>query len=118
MAKIKNVSGETRRLAVSAGGRLVLDGQVIVVKPEQVYGYTQQSIWEPVDDEAKQAHEDAHQAYLDAIAEELRPVGEQPAAEAPREAWVGYVVGRGLATAEELAELSRDEIRDQYKQEG
>ena len=55
MAKVKNVSGQT--LEVPALGRVVLKGQEVEVADEQVFGLTQQDIWEPVDDAGKAAHE-------------------------------------------------------------
>ena len=55
MAKVKNMSGQT--LEVPALGRVVLKGQEVEVTDEQVFGLTQQDIWEPVDKAAKSAHD-------------------------------------------------------------
>lgn len=143
MAKIRNAFGEHRTLSAAAGGRLVLKDAVIEVKPEEVYGYTQQAGWEPVDDEAQTAHDEAHEAYtahdeaheayVEAIAAEYPPAPdevslddgdgnqgndpEQPNGNASRDEWAEYVVSRGLATADELDGLGRDQIRDTYKTE-
>lgn len=57
MAKVKNVSGAD--LLVPAHGGLVLAGQVLDVPAEAVYGLTCQSIWEPADKAAQQAHDNA-----------------------------------------------------------
>lgn len=53
--KIKNVSGEDR-LVPALGGRLVAAGQVVEVAEDAVFGFTQQSIWEPHDAEARKVH--------------------------------------------------------------
>lgn len=121
MAKIRNASGEDRTLSAAAGGRLVLAGAVIDVPDEDVYGYTQQSIWEPVDDDAQAAHDEAHAAYEAALRVDLglpEPAQDQPAGNASREEWAAFVVTAGLASEDEISGLGRDEIRDTYKQEG
>ncbi len=66
MAKIRNVSGEDR--FVPSLSRLVMDGQVIEVDPEQVYAFTQSAIWEAVDKEAKAAELKAEADYQAALA--------------------------------------------------
>lgn len=74
MAKIRNTSGDNRNLGIEHGTRLVLAGAVIEVKAEEVYGFTQQSIWEPADDAAKKAHKKAEDARSELL-------GEKPAVE-------------------------------------
>ncbi len=61
MAKIRNVSGEDR--FVPSLSRLVMDGQVIEVDPEQVYAFTQSAIWEAADKAASQADSEAEADY-------------------------------------------------------
>lgn len=63
MPKVRNISGEAR----TALGRLVLEGGVLDVPAADVYGFTQQPLWEPVDAGAQAAHEAAHAAYLEAL---------------------------------------------------
>lgn len=119
--KIRNVSGESRSIG-HAGGRLVLKGATLDVPLEEVYGYTQQdSIWEPADADAQSAHDEAHADYQRRLAEDLGladPEPEQPAGNASRDDWAGYVLAAGLATEDDLEGLNRDQIRDTYKQEG
>lgn len=67
MPKIRNVSGEART-APGLGG-LVLKGQVVECPVQDVYSYTCQELWEPVDDEAKAAHEQAAAAEREALIE-------------------------------------------------
>ncbi len=61
MAKIKFTpdDGYDRTVTVGFQVRSVVPDQVIEVPVEDVYGFTCQSIWEPVDAEAKKAHKDA-----------------------------------------------------------
>lgn len=63
MGKIKQASGEDR-VVPGLGNRLVVAGAVVEVPDADVYGYTQQSIWDPVDAAAKRAHDEGHTAYL------------------------------------------------------
>lgn len=63
MPTIRNVSGSD----CTTAGRLVLAGGVLEVPAEAVYGYTQQTLWEPVDPDAQAAHDAGHAAYLDAL---------------------------------------------------
>ena len=67
MAKIRNVSGEDR--FVPSLSRLVMDGQVIEVDPEQVYAFTQSAIWEAVDKAAQTADLEAEADYQARLAE-------------------------------------------------
>ncbi|WP_374457713.1 hypothetical protein [Nocardioides sp.] len=102
--KVKNVSGEAR----ITDGRLVLPGADIEV--EDVYAYTcQEPNWAPADDEAKAAHE----AALAALEEPTKPPGN-----ASREAWAEYVLAAELATEDDIKDMSRDQLRDTYGQEG
>lgn len=132
--KIKNISGEDRTIGATAGapgGRLVLKGAKIEVDAAEVYLYTQQeTLWAPADKDAEAAHAAGHAAYLERLAaENPAPAPDEdedqgddlaePAGNASRDEWAAYVVGRELATEDEIADLSRDEIRDTYKsQEG
>jgi hypothetical protein len=68
--KIKNVSGEARTLG-GPHGRFVAKGATIDVDLDEVYGYTQQAIWEPVDAAAKKAHKDGEADYERRLAEDL-----------------------------------------------
>lgn len=61
MPKIRNVSSEDR-IVPALGGRLVANGQIVEVPADEVWGFTQQSIWEPVDPEAQAVHDDADAA--------------------------------------------------------
>lgn len=85
MAKIKNISGEDRRVRTPQGP-LVIAGANFEVKPEEVYGFTcQVTNWEPADAEAKKAHNEAHAAYEAAIAAHLEnpyPTADDEATEA------------------------------------
>lgn len=112
MAKIKNVFGEDRTLPW-LGNRLVLDGQVVEVPDEDVYAYTQQSGWEPADDAAQGIHDEAAAVAVETVKVESG----EPAGNASREDWVTFVTGTGRATPDELDGLSRDEIRDTYKEQ-
>lgn len=66
MPKIRNTSGENLTVP-SLGGRLVLDGGVVEVSAAEVYGFTQQSIWEPVDDAATKAHDHGEADYFERL---------------------------------------------------
>lgn len=61
MPKIRNVSGEDR-IVPALGGRLVVAGQVVDVPADEVFGFTQQSIWEAADADAQAVHDDADAA--------------------------------------------------------
>lgn len=115
--KIKNVSGEDL-LVPWLGHRLVSKGQVVEVEEEQVYNFTQQSIWEPADEDAQNVHDEAEKVYAP-LAEALagEPL-EVPARNATREAWATYVVAAGLAPdLESLDGKGRDQIRDEFSKE-
>ena len=77
MAKIKNVSGEDR-VVPALGGRLVMAGGVVEVSDADVYGYTQQEAWKPVDDEAQDAHDKAEQNYLALVAPVIPAAVDEP----------------------------------------
>lgn len=77
MAKIKNVSGEDR-VVPALGGRLVVAGGVVEVSDADVYGYTQQDVWEPVDDAAQDAHDKADQAYQALVAPVVTAAVDEP----------------------------------------
>lgn len=111
MPQIKNVSGDD--LVVPwLGGRLVLAGQVVDVDEGDVYAFTcQEPNWAPADD-AAQAEHDAAEAEANP-----EPV-EKPAGNASRDLWAAYVVAAGLATEEQIADMSRDQLRDTYGSEG
>lgn len=61
MAKIRNKSGSD--LFVPALGRMVMDGQVVEVPDADVYGFTQQSIWQAADKAAEAADLEAEADY-------------------------------------------------------
>lgn len=105
MAKIKNVSGEAR-LCPTLGGRLVEVGQVVDVPADDVYGFTCQTAWEPADDDAQAVHSAASPT-----------VPATPSGNAPREAWADWVIERGLADEAALDGMSRNEIRDTFKEQ-
>lgn len=103
MAMIRNVSGEAR--AVPWEGRIVDDGEVLAVPVEDVWAYTQQAgVWEPADEAAQAVHDEAGTS--------------RPRGNASREEWVRWVVAKGLAAEQDLENLTRDELRDTYGQEG
>lgn len=105
MPLIKNVSGEDR-IVPYLDGRLVLAGQEVEVGEGDVFAFTcQPANWEPADAAARAEHDD-----------EVKPAGE-PAGNAAREKWAAYVVRAGLASEAEIADMSRDEIRDHYRAE-
>lgn len=113
MARIKNVSGEDR----ITGGRLVLAGAVLEVADEDVWSYTQQeSNWAPADAEATAIHDDAYATHH--VVEEALAEGERPPGNASRDVWATYVLTAGLATEDEITDLTRDDLRDTYGQEG
>lgn len=111
--KVKNISGEDRIVQ----GRLVLRGAVLDVEPDEVWSYTcQEPNWAPADDEAQAVHDDAYataHAVEEALAEDERPAGN-----ASRDVWAAYVLAAGLATEDEITDLTRDQLRDTYSQEG
>lgn len=115
MAQIKNVSGVDKNDAWS--GRFVLPGQVIPVSDDHVWAYLapwaegQEGVtWAPGDPET--------QDLIDAEYEKRNPTEDaEPKGSASRDEWVAFVLSAGLATAEELADMKRDEIRDTYKKE-
>jgi hypothetical protein len=107
MAKIKNTTGEDRILPW-LNDRLVLAGQVVDVPDADVYAYTQQVGWEPADEAARAAHSDAEPDDGETLTE--------PAGNASREDWAAWVVATERATDADLADKSRDEIRDTYKE--
>lgn len=115
MPKVKNVSGEDV-VVPSLGSRLVLAGQVVDVPAEDVYSYTQTSLWDAADTAAERAHKAAHEDYQRRAGFEPTPdeVPEPPAKSASREEWAAYVIGSGHATAEQIDGLGRDELRDTY----
>ena len=114
MPKIKNATGEDRILPW-LHDRLVLAGQVVEVNADDVYAYTCQVGWEPADDEAKGLTDAAAKVDEEVAAVISGEVGE-PAGNASRDEWVAYVTGTSKATPNELDGLSRDEIRDTYKE--
>lgn len=127
MAKIRNTSGQALELPW-LDFRLVHDGQVVDVPDADVYAYTQQASvlpnedgelvrranWEPIGEETEQLHEaaaivaEAAQFAINGV------VLTEPAGNASRVEWGAFVVAGGLAEPEELAQLTRDEIRDEY----
>lgn len=102
MAMIRNVSGEPRD--VPWEGKTVDDGEVLTVPVEDVWAYTQQDIWEPADDVAQAAHDEAG--------------ARRPRGNATREEWLRWVVAKGLAAEGDVEDLTRDQLRDTYGQEG
>ena len=105
MPLIKNVSGEDR-IVPYLDGRLVLAGQEVEVAEGDVFAFTcQPTNWAPADSAAQSEHD-----------EQAKPSGE-PAGNAAREKWAAYVVRAGLASEAEIVDMSRDEIRDNYKAE-
>lgn len=116
MARIKNEYGEDR-IVPSLGDRLVLAGEVVEVPDEAVYGFTCQAGWSPADTDAREADTAADNEAAEVAVVESGDA-EEPAGNAGRDAWVAWVVGKGLATEEDLDGKGRDEIRDTYKQEG
>lgn len=108
MPQIRNVSSESRD--VPWEGRTVPAGEVLTVPDADVYAYTQQDgLWEPADEAAQSAHDRA-------VAVLERP--DRPRGNASREEWMAYVVQHNLATEGDITDLSRDELRDTYGQEG
>lgn len=112
MATIKNKTGEDRLLPW-LGDRLVLAGQVVDVPDDDVYAYTQQEGWEPVDEAARTRHEHAHAAD-EATAKVLAGHMQQPAGNAAKGEWLAWVVGSSRAPASAAARMSRDELREAY----
>ena len=113
MAKVKNISGEDRIVQ----GRLVLAGAVLEVPADEVWSYTcQEPNWAPADDKAQAIHDDVyatHHAVEEALGEDGRPAGN-----AKREVWAEWVLAAGLATEDDITDMSRDQLRDTYGQEG
>lgn len=115
--KIKNVSGEDL-LVPWLGGRLVSKGQVVEVREDEVYAFTQQTNWEPADDEAQAAHDEGQERYAP-LAEALTEPPERPAGNATRDEWAAYAVAAGyVPDLAALDGIGRDEIRDTYTTEG
>lgn len=80
MAAIRNVAGEAR--VVPWLGRVVAPDEVVQVPDADVYAYTQQAAWVPVDDAAQTAHDTAAagQAGADQVPPQTAaPVDEPPA---------------------------------------
>lgn len=112
MSTIKNVSGQDLMLPW-LNERLVLAGEVVEVPEEHVYAYTcQTETWAPVDDDAKALHESGVEAFETTRRAE-EPLAE-PAGNATTEAWAAWVVAAGLATAEEVDGMGRNELREAY----
>ena len=113
MPKVKNISGDDRIVQ----GRLVLSGVVLEVPADEVWSYTcQESNWAPADDEAQAEHDASyamHHAVEEALADDARPPGN-----ASRDVWATYVLTAGLATEDDITDMSRDQLRDTYGQEG
>ena len=113
MAKVKNISGDDRLVQ----GRLVLAGAVLEVPADEVWSYTcQEANWAPADEEATAVHDEAY-AVAHAVEEALEE-HEPPAGNASREVWAQYVLAAGLATEDDITDMSRDELRDTYGREG
>lgn len=117
MTGVRNTTGEHR----TAKGRLVLDGAVLEVEADEVYGFTCQPHWSgdperrnwvPADDEAQAIHDEAD-ALANAVEEALAE-HEPPAGNASRDVWAAWVVAAGLATEDEIDGMGRDELRDTY----
>lgn len=107
MAKYKNVSGGDLIVPTLTGSRLVVAGAVL--DDTEVGGHLNQpGVWEPADDEA-QASWDAAHAVEEALAEDAQPAGN-----ASREVWAGYVLAAGLASEDEIEDMGRDDLRDTY----
>lgn len=116
MAKIKNVSGSDR-IAGAPLGRLVLAGADLEVPASEVYTYTcQEPNWAPADDEARAAHDEAD-AIANAV-EEALDEDRHPAGNASRDVWAEYVLAAELAAEDDIKDMSRDQLRDTYGQEG
>ena len=114
MAKVKNVSGEDRIVQ----GRLVLAGAVLEVPADEVWSYTcQEPNWAPADDEAQAVHDDAY-ATAHAVEVALEE-NERPAGNASRDVWAAWVLAtHSDVTEDDITDMSRDELRDTYSQEG
>lgn len=112
MAQIRNTSGGDL-FVPPLGDRLVMAGQVVEVPDADVYGFTQQDAWDAVDEAAKAAHDEATTAYA-AVTEQVATGPQEPARSASRAAWEAYVLAATLATPDEIADLTRDELRDTY----
>lgn len=123
MAKVQNVSGSDRIV----GERLVVEGATLECERHEVWSYTCSGIdaageqvappvWAPFDDEAKAVHEAEVAALVEAAAEP--PELAKPAGNAAREVWAEYVIAAGLAVEDDITDMSRDQLRDTYGQEG
>lgn len=113
MAKVKNVSGDDR----IAKSLLVMRDADLEVSVDEVWSYTcQESNWAPADDEAQAAHDEAY-AVAHAVEEALGE-NEPPAGNASREVWAAYVLAADLATEDDIKDMTRDELRDNYGKEG
>jgi hypothetical protein len=110
MAKIRNTTGEDRILPW-LGDRLVLDGQVVDVPAEDVYAYTQQEGWAPVDEDAQAIHDEA--AERDALVADALVTDELPAGNAKLAEWQAYATAHGV----DVEGLTRDQIRDHFNTE-
>ena len=128
--KIRNISGEDRiaGLDTPLRGRLVEATQVVEVPVEDVYSFTvATSTWEPADEAAQAAHDKGAAEELERVRAELGDayVKEADAAAHPPKKnagvgeWREWVVATGALTEEQAAELSRQELIDNYApQEG
>lgn len=75
MPRIKNVSGSDRAVP-SLGGRVVVNGEVVEVSEDEVYGFTcQESNWKPGDKATQKIHDEAHAAQVEANAPGLPAAG-------------------------------------------
>lgn len=123
MGNIRNVSGQ----ALFVPGFGILDDQDVAEVPDDtVYAYTASANFEPVGSSTEALHqagatEEAERVAAEQAERGVAPAGdvdesslEQPAGNAAREEWARYVVTAGLATAEELEGLGRDQIRDKF----
>jgi hypothetical protein len=123
VAKVKNISGEPR-IVPALGGRMVLPGQEVEVAEDVVYAFTcQTSTRAPVGSEAQAAHDEGDEQYRERLEDEVGPeavvILDPPAGNASRDTWAEWAVAAGLATPDDVADLSRDDIRTTYgPQEG
>lgn len=82
MPKLKNVSGSDRTVP-SLGGRVVVNGEVVEVSDDEVYGFTcQEANWKPADKATQKIHDDAHAAQAQANNPQPVPAEEPKADEA------------------------------------
>lgn len=85
MATIKNVSGEDL-IVPALGDRLVSAGQEVDVHPDDVWAFTQQSIWEPVGKPAKDAHTKGEKARDERVKQERDAIDSLAIVESERDA--------------------------------